>query len=189
MFVFVGVFIVIRLICDFLDKYDKKACSDVMRLMNTIIGKIAVIWVCILCSFSFYKNNKDDEYVNEASYPVQASEYIKENLDLKNIRLYNEYNYGSYLLFNDIPVFIDSRADVYDPQFNGKTQDIFRDFINISGFNLDYEEKFDEYGITHLVIPNSTKINLNLKKDSRYIELYKDDYFVVYERLSGNVND
>ena len=189
MFIFVGVFILVKLICEFLDKYDKNACDQVMKLMNSIIGKIIVIWLIIICCYSTYKNIKDDPYVNEKSYPVQAVQYLKENLDIENITLYNEYNYGSYLLFNDIPVFIDSRADVYDPQFNGKTQDIFRDFINISGINLDYEEKFDEYGITHLVIPNNAKINIIIEKDSRYDELYIDDNFVVYERLSGNTNE
>ena len=189
MFIFVGVFILVKLICEFLDKYDKKACKQLMGLMNSVIGKIIVIWIVILCSYSIYKNIKDDPYVNERSYPVQASQFIKENLDLENIRLYNEYNFGSYLLFNDIPVFIDSRADVYDPQFNGKTQDIFRDYINIAGINLDYEEKFDEYGITHLIIPNNAKINIIIKKDPKYVELYKDDYFVVYERLNGNTDE
>ena len=27
------------------------------------------------------------------------------NLDYQNLKIYNGYNYGSYLLFNDIPVF------------------------------------------------------------------------------------
>lgn len=36
------------------------------------------------------------------------------------MKIYNEYNYGSYLLFRGIPVFVDSRADLYTPQFNGE---------------------------------------------------------------------
>ena len=49
-----------------------------------------------------------------------------ENIDLENARFYNEYNYGSYMLFRGIPVFIDSRADLYAPEFSGnKDEDIF----------------------------------------------------------------
>ena len=54
----------------------------------------------------------DDSFVDESSYPVQACDYILENIDLENARFYNEYNYGSYMLFRGIPVFIDSRADL-----------------------------------------------------------------------------
>ena len=51
------------------------------------------------------------------------------------MRLYNEYNYGSYLLFKDIPVFIDSRASLYTKQFNKLNYDILNDYneINTTG--------------------------------------------------------
>ena len=38
------------------------------------------------------------------------------------------------MLFRGIPVFIDSRADLYAPEFSGKAEDIFMDFINTSGY-------------------------------------------------------
>lgn len=67
---------------------------------------------------------KHDSYVDDKSYPVSASNYIINDLipkvGVEKLRLYNEYNYGSYLLFRGIPVFIDSRADLYAPEFNGK---------------------------------------------------------------------
>ena len=111
---------------------------------------------------------------------------IKENLNVEEIKLFNEYNFGSYLLFEDIPVFIDSRADVYDPKFNGWEDDIFRDFINLTGASNDYEEKFEHYGITHLLIYKNSTLNKVLTLDENYNELYSDDNFIVYERLSAN---
>ena len=104
------------------------------------------------------------------------------NLDVENIKLFNEYNFGSYLLFKDIPVFIDSRADVYDPKFNGWEDDIFRDFINLSGASNDYEEKFEHYGITHLLIYRNSTLDKVLRLDTNYNELYKDDIFILYQR-------
>ena len=38
---------------------------------------------------------------------------MSENINVDEMRIFNEYNFGSYLLLNDIPVFIDSRADLY----------------------------------------------------------------------------
>ena len=107
-------------------------------------------------------------------------------ISLKNMKLYNEYNYGSYLLFRGIPVFIDSRADLYAPEFN-KTQDeegrnIFSDYINISSIGTYYETKFEKYGITHVIVVNNAKLNMFLSRNDKYEQLYKDDNFVIYQR-------
>ena len=61
----------------------------------------------------------NDKFIDQSSYPIKAADYILENLEIDKIKLYNEYNYGSYLLYRGIPVFIDSRADLYTPEFNG----------------------------------------------------------------------
>ena len=88
-----------------------------MVLMNLLQFILIATMYCIKFT-SLYKKVENDKYVNESTYPVQASEWILKNLDVKNIKLFNEYNYGSYLLYKGIPVFIDSRADLYAPEFN-----------------------------------------------------------------------
>ena len=65
-----------------------------------------MIITIILLGLSYFlgKDKLDDQYVDESTYPVKASEFILENIDLQTARFYNEYNYGSYLLFKGIPV-------------------------------------------------------------------------------------
>ena len=110
-----------------------------------------------------------------------------ENLDVDNIKIYNEYNYGSYLLYRGIPVFIDSRADLYTPEFNKNDEqdegrDIFSDYINISTIGTYYETKFTQYEITHVIVVNNAKLNMFLSRNDEYKKLYKDDHFTIYER-------
>ena len=130
------------------------------------------------------------EYVDSSTYPVSACDYILENINLENARFYNEYNYGSYMLYRGIPVFIDSRADLYAPEFSGnEDEDIFTDFINTSGISKFYEDTFKKYNITHIISYKKSKTNMIITKtkDKNYKELYTDDNFIIYERL--NVND
>ena len=88
------------------------------------------------------------------------------------------------MLYRGIPVFIDSRADLYTPEFNDdKEKDIFSDFIRVSSLSVHYEDIFEKYKITHLIIPNNAKMELFISKDDKYNEIYKDDNFVIYERL------
>ena len=192
MFVLVGGFIFAKLIIALIDKYDKEGTEQTINAMTTIWGKIITILLGILVSFMLYKGKIYNPIVNESSYPVQACDYILENLDISNMRLFNEYNYGSYLLFREIPVFVDSRADLYTPEFNGtknedgeyEGRDIFSDYINISNISTYYENKFDKYDITHVLIKDNTKLNMFLSRDKEhYKELYSDDNFVLYERI------
>lgn len=193
MLVIIGNFIVAKMLFEFLNNTDKKLFNH----MYTEIGAIIVI-TCFtsILSINYYKDKRNDIYVDDSSYPVQASNYLVNDLipsiGKENFKLYNEYNYGSYLLFRDIPVFIDSRADLYTPEFNGEKdeegdyagRDIFTDFLNISSLATDYEYKFNEYGITHVMTYSNSKLNSLIEKDQNYKLLYEDDDFVIYERES-----
>ena len=129
-----------------------------------------------------FKPKLDFSFIPQSVYPVNVADYMLENLDVKNIKIYNDYNYGSYLLFRGIPVFIDSRCDLYTPQFN-EGKDIFTDFINLSNNYIDYDEKFKEYGITYAVVYKSSKMANLMKSDLKYKELFSDDWFMLFERV------
>lgn len=192
LFAVIGGFIFAKLITALIEKYDKKGSETVITFMTTILGKILTILIVLLLSTVMYRGKENDHFVNESTYPVEASNYILENIDISNMRLFNEYNYGSYLLYRGIPVFIDSRADLYAPEFNGtknkdgtwEGRDIFSDYINVSNISTYYEDKMEEYDITHVILGKKTKLNMFLSRDDNYKELYSDDSFVVYERLS-----
>ena len=150
MFDIIGGIIFARIVASFFDKYDVGGEEKLLKSINTIYGKAITILVVILISFNILKPKLDDKFVDENTYPVKASDYIIENVDLSTMKIYNEYNYGSYLLFRGIPVFVDSRADLYTPQFNGEKnddgkyegKDIFSDYINTSNIGVYYENKF-----------------------------------------------
>ena len=190
MFVLIGGFIFAKLIVAIIDKYDKGGTEQVIKAMTSFLGKVITILLGILVSFMLYRGKINDPIVSESSYPVEACEYILENVDISEMKIFNEYNYGSYLLFKGIPVFIDSRADLYAPEFNGSKnedgkyegRDIFSDYMNISTISTYYENKFEQYGITHVLIRKNSKLNIFLSRDDNYKSLYSDNNFVFYER-------
>lgn len=189
MFALIGSVILTRLIVDLIKRYTKNGLEEVKFAFKNIFVTFALIVLMIFTAYHYIKPKIGAEYVNSSSYPVAACDYILENIDLKNARFYNEYNYGSYMLFRGIPVFIDSRADLYAPEFSGnKDEDIFTDFINTSGISKFYEDTFEKYNITHVIMYKKSKMNLIITKtkDKNYKELYSDDNFVIYERLNVN---
>ncbi len=190
-------FILAKLIAKLAEKYDREGTKKMLEAMTTILGKLLTLALVMLISIVVFKPKAGQHFINSSAYPVEAADYILENLDVENMRIYNEYNYGSYLLFRGIPVFVDSRADLYAPEFNGtkkedgtyEGRDIFSDYINISTIATYYETKFESYDITHVITVKNSKLNMFLSRDDNYKQLYKDDHFVIYERLTANVEE
>lgn len=190
MFAIIGCFIFAKLLVDLIEKYDREGTEQTIKAMSTIWGKIITIAIVLLVSFTLYRGKINAPIVNENSYPVAACDYILENLNVNSIKIYNEYNYGSYMLYRGIPVFIDSRADLYTPEFNGtknekgkyEGRNIFSDYLSISNISTYYENKFEDYEITHVLIRKNSKLNMFLSRDDNYNKLYGDDNFVLYER-------
>lgn len=184
-------FILVKMIADFLAKYDKNLCKKIVRIESTAIGALLLIGIVGYISYDLYKPVINDEYIDKGTYPVEAAEWIKNNLDLSTLKLYNEYNYGSYLLYEDIPVFIDSRCDLYTPEFNENRaqnidgRDIFTDALNIANLSVNYDIKFEEYGVTHIISYANSKLSMVLRNDERYRQIYDDGSFKIFSRIEA----
>lgn len=188
-FVLICSVILTKFIVDLINTYTKKGIKEFEEAFRNVLVVISLTVLIGLMSYDAVKPKLDDKFVDSKSYPVEACDYILENIDLSKARFYNEYNYGSYMLFRGIPVFIDSRADLYAPEFSGnKDEDIFTDFINTSSVSKFYEDTFKKYNITHIITGKNSKTNMLITKthDKNYKEIYSDDNFVIYERLSAN---
>ncbi len=191
MFALLGTVVLSRLFVQLIEIYTKEKVEVFTKsIINkfTVFVIIAAVLIYSVENFNTHRRHRD---INPSTYPIEAADWILENLDVNNIKLYNEYNYGSYLLFRGIPVFVDSRADLYTPEFNapngrisqGKT--IFNDFLDSSNIGRYYGDVFEEYGITHLILYKSSKMNMLIEKadSEKYDLIYSDDNFVIYEIL------
>ena len=118
-------------------------------------------------------NLKNFDFLINNSYPVKSVEYIKKNLDYKNIKLYTEFNYGSYVAFNDIPIFVDSRAEVYIKEFNGG-KDIIKDFLDVDNF-YSYKSVFNKYQFDYALVYYNSNIYHYLNSDKDYELIYKEN--------------
>ena len=189
MFALMGSIVLGRLIVDMFKRYNTDS-EWLLKILVKPLGMTILICVMALFSLNYIEPKLDDEYIDELAYAVEACDYIlseDSGIDLTKAKFYNEYNYGSYMLFRGIPVFIDSRADLYSPEFNGLNEDIFMDFINTSNIGVFYEDTFEKYGITHVICYKNAKMNMIITKtnDPNYNLIYSDNNFVIYERLSG----
>ena len=147
--------------------------------------KLLIFWgiIAIIVAIYCYIDSYDEEYINETLYPVAAADwlnnYIEEN-DIEDMHLYNGYNYGSYLLYQGIEVFIDSRAEQpYSPEFNENVT-VFDDYAEVNYGSMSYMELFEKYDINYVLVYVDSIENTYLSEDEGAEELYSDEYFVIY---------
>ena len=173
-----------RNIVSHIDSVDKEGSNKVIDLFTKKLNPIIIIFLTLLIGYLNYPisiKELKENLVPNTVYPKEASEFILKELDYKNIRLYNDYNFGSYLLFKGIPVYIDSRADLYTKEFNGK-KDIMEETAEYAYYS--YPEILKENEITHIITNESNNIVFMYDKDEHLNQIYKDDYFVIYEVIS-----
>lgn len=196
MFLIICTPILAKLIGDIFEKYAPDLQDKIINIVNNFYGKVILTTVIIIISMKNIKPKLTEQYYYNSDYPIKASAWIKENLDIKNIKLFNEYNYGSYLIYEGIPVMIDSRCDLYTPQYNTKTgnpkdgQDIFMDVQNVATGDEYYNDTFKRYGITHIITYADSTLHKKMKTDANYEKMYpkadgekEDTSFVIYRRL------
>ena len=97
-------------------------------------------------------------------------------------RLFNHYNTGGYLLFNNINVFIDGRYEPYNQK------NVINDYVrlispsNIEEYNqmpkIINKYKFDAF----LISPKNVSLAAYLEKNEELYELkYKDENWLYYK--------
>ena len=187
--------ILANLIGSLVAKYDSETFKKIEKWVTGWFGATVVICLTIIGCTNLIKPTLKEDYVDTNSYPVEASDWILSNLDINNMKLYNEYNYGAYLLHRGIPVFIDSRCDLYSPEFNGvynketkeyeHGRDIFSDALNIAGLAVNYKTKFLDYGITHIILYEDSKLAMVLESDSNYKRIFYEGNFKIFKRLTN----
>ena len=142
----------------------------------------ALIYILIITIPSIYEKTTK-EYISKEEYPVEMVKYIKSNLDYNNMRIYNHFEHGSYLILNDIKVFIDTRTDLYLKEFN-RGIEVFNDDEEIK-YEFDKIDK--KYNYTHYLVRNNHILKRILDLRSDIVLIKEDEYHSLYMKISTNV--
>ena len=90
-------------------------------------------------------------------------------------RLYNEYGIGGELIYNDIDVFIDGRADLYS-KIN------YDDVLTITFLTDDFKKKIKKYNFDYYVVNKGRPLYFYLKDNDLYKKIYKENDHVIYKK-------
>ena len=110
------------------------------------------------------------------TYPVAAVDFLTRS-GLGTQHGYNPYDWGGYLIWRRIPVFVDGRADVYGEPF-------FVDQLKIALGTPDWSAPLDEHGCQYALVQRNSVEAALLAGSSRWCARYEDALARVYERCA-----
>ena len=89
-------------------------------------------------------------------------------------RLFNYYDYGAYLIYQDISVFIDGRADLYSSY-------IYEDYQKISRLSYQFPKLISKYQFDYFIVPKKSGIASYLNSNSTYELIYGDNMCSIFK--------
>jgi len=163
-------------------------------ILNTLF--ILTLVVCFFSSAAFL-----DDYTNKIfrkhlsfsitlsnfQYPIDACNYIDKHPEIKNSRIFNDYNISPYLIFRQVPTFVDSRTDIFINGFNktnsfidqgNATQDYRQMLLNLKKYNIDFIFMKKDYMNIHII-----------KRTNIVSSVYEDPYYIILKINKTNLEN
>lgn len=144
--------------------------KEKIKNMNIMICSVYI--VVIFVTTAFLGRTDSYEFLPEENYPLEAMNYINENIP-EDSRIFNEYTWGSLMMLNNRKVFIDSRCDLYTSEYNKGTK-VAIDYIDAIRCKKDFNKIFEKYNIDYLFISTDSNLYYNVENNPNYETLYKD---------------
>ena len=133
-------------------------------LLAILALAVAVVWVV-----SKIQNNEE---AIAQKYPVEAVNFLEES-GLSDKHGYNLYQWGGYLIWRNIPVYIDGRADVYGDEFI---------FSYLDAFNITkrWRQPLETFNVDYVLISKSEALTTLLSEAADWQEAYQDNIAIVF---------
>ena len=149
------------IICNYVPNYKIKKNDE-----NYIL-----LLVILLITLSLSSYNKTFKNIEKKELSTKIISYLK---DVKPKRLYNYYDYGGYLIYNNIEVFIDGRADLYS-KYN------YEDAYRLSKLSGDFQKIIDKYNFDYYLVNKNSGLSNYLKLSNNYDLVMSDKKVSIYK--------
>jgi hypothetical protein len=111
----------------------------------------------------------------EAIAPKGAIDFVQRANITGNV--FNDYDFGGYLIFRSIPTFVDGRALLFGDAFLHR----YFDAVGLTDIN-DAFALLDEYKVTWVILRPKEPLALALARSALWDEVYSDKFSVVLVR-------
>lgn len=139
---------------------------------------VKILFSVLTISFLAYGLNaviktysKESEEITK-NFPVEAVAKLKE---FSAKRVYNFYSWGGYMIWNELPVLIDGRADMYGDEF-------FHKYSEVANVKKNAYETLESFKVDYVLFPTESSLVPFLKANGQYEQIYEDKLATILKR-------
>ena len=121
-----------------------------------------------------------EDYFEQTDYPIEAVRWIHSHREEAGTRLYHDYGYGGFLLWQ-LPgekIFIDGRM----PAWRIGDRRIFEDYVDLNREDSPKLAELDHYGVDWALIERGSALALALESHPAWKTIYTDAKVVILRR-------
>jgi hypothetical protein len=142
---------------------------------NLLIIPFTVIAILITSLLPLSIQNAMANPIDNSNYP--SDEAIQVLKDENPQRLLNSYDWGGYLIYKGIPVFIDGRADIF-------SKNILWDYMDISKISSDIKDEMNKFNFDMVICKTDSSLVTYLKELKDYKLIYSDEKTTIFKSVS-----
>ncbi|MFT5193710.1 MAG: MFS family permease, partial [Candidatus Promineifilaceae bacterium] len=116
------------------------------RMMNRISWFAIVLVLIGMIAFSMEELGKTKETIGR-KFPIAAVDWL-ESEGLSQARIFNEYEWGGYLIWRNVPTFIDGRADLFGDE-------LIYFYMQTYTRQSSWREPLDKFDVEYLLIKSN----------------------------------
>jgi hypothetical protein len=155
--------------------------AHVILLAYAIVAaSILFLWGPDHASHVWRSGIAPQDYFEQTDYPIEAVRWIQNHPQEVGSRLYNDYGYGGFLLWQ-LPgkkIFIDGRM----PAWRIGDRRIFQDYMDLNREDSAKLAVLDRYSVDWALIPRGSALALALESQSTWKAIYADAKVVILRR-------
>ena len=156
---------------------DRNSLDQYPEMRLFVNPVLAILIAAGIFYWTQYRLKEDPAFIAR-NYPVSAVQFMKDK-GIAQRKGYSEYLWGGYLIWNNIPVFIDGRADLYGDKF-------FQEFLAMHDLKREWayiQKTFDQTGVDYVLLQPSGPMQALLRQENKdWREVYADRTASVFVR-------
>ncbi len=114
-----------------------------------------------------------------AWYPVAAVDFLEREGWAQTRNGYNHFDWGGYLIWRGVPVFIDGRPDMYGDDF-------MLMYMQTLAASPEWRDPLDEYAVDYVLTRPAGPLSILLTESDDWREVYRDEVALVFAKVEGN---
>ena len=155
-----------------IEKFIKKIFGKYRKILFNLMPVMS-LFVLVTFSYALFLSCKYYTWSTFSSN-FEAANYIIENSDLENVRLYTQFEHGGFFEYMGIKCYIDGRAELFLKKFNHKKDILDENYELENNRNFDLESFLNEYHFTHLFVSTNSLLHDYLNKNDNYKVVYNE---------------